>query len=292
MLSLTLASALFIIENIFSIREQASYTRFRPVPVGLPTSQIHRDIQVGEIRADFYTGFGGPRRPLLIFLHGGFFQGGNKKNYAYLGGLGVRLGYVVAIPEILPYPGMVTTLFYSAEEKKRRALPAQAERLVHFIADLGTLAERFHFDIKRLHIAAHASGSLLVGALDPTQIKSLTLISPILSLEQFLAKARLGQNVPELRAISGYTSEAEIARLAPERWLAQTEMPVFLICAERDLPAIQESCRDTPLARKKAPSIQRTIAAASHFELLFHLGSKVEPATDPLKRFWLENAQR
>jgi len=279
----------FIFDNIFSIWEQASYTRFRPVTTGLPAAQIFRDVQVGDATADFFVApHGSARRPLLIVIHGGFLQGGNKKNYAYLGGLGVRQGFVVAILQLPNYPGILSSPFFSASALSARALPEQAKRVARFVANVAALAERFHFDANKLHVMAHASGALLIGQTELKQFKSLTLVSPILSLKDNVAKIAPMQ----LRAIEGYITDAEALKLSPAEWLPKTQMPVLLICSERDLPYIKDACKELPLARHGAPAIERVLVERpSHFELMFHLGSKVEEATEPLKKFWFDAAR-
>lgn len=286
---LTFLTFAFIFENVFSIWEQASYTRFRPVTTGLPSAQIHRDIQVGETTADFYVApAGSARRPLLIVMHGGFLQGGNKKNYAYLGGLGVRLGFVVAVLQLPSFPGILTRPFYSADTLRARALPAQAQRFAKFTAEVGTLAERFNFDAKKIHLMAHASGALLIGEANLQTISSVTLVSPILSL-----KDNVAQIAPmQLRALEGFITDADALKLSPAEWLPKTQMPVFLLCTERDLPYIKGACKNLSLSRAKAKPIQRVLVdRPSHFELMFHLGSKIEEATDPLKKFWFDNSR-
>lgn len=279
----------FIFDNIFSIWEQASYTRFRPVTTGLPAAQIFRDVAVGDTTADFYTApAGSAPRPLLIVVHGGFLQGGNKKNYAYLGGLGVRQGFVVAVVELSRFPGIFSQVWFSTEALKKRALPAQAERLARFVAALPPLAERFRFDAAKLHAFAHGSGALLLGSSGTAQFKSITLVSPILSL-----KDNVAQIAPmQLRALAGFITDADALRLSPAEWLPHTTMPVLLLCTERDLPYIKDACQKLALSRKQAKPIERVLVEKpSHYELLFHLGSKVEEATEPLKKFWFDAAR-
>jgi arylformamidase len=286
---LTFMTFYFIFDNVFSIWEQASYTRFRPVTTGLPSAQIFRDVQVGDSTADFYVApAGSARRPLLVVIHGGFLQGGNKKNYAYLGGLGVRQGFVVAVLQLPHFPGIFSRAFVSAETMRARALPEQARRFARFVTSVRTLADRFHFDATKLHVMAHASGALLIGEADLTQFKSLTLVSPLLSL-----KDNVAQIAPmQLRAIAGFITDADAIKLSPAEWLPKTKMPVFLLCTERDLPYIKDACKQLPLTRPGAPAIERVVVEKpSHFELLFHLGSKIEEATEPLKKFWFNAAR-
>ncbi|HMV34354.1 MAG TPA: hypothetical protein PKM44_14580 [Turneriella sp.] len=286
---LTFLTFYFIFDNVFSIWEQASYTRFRPVTTGLPSAQIFRDVQVGDATADFFVApAGSARRPLLVVMHGGFLQGGNKKNYAYLGGLGVRQGFVVAVLQLPNYPGILSRPFFSAETLHARALPEQSRRFARFVTNVAALADRFNFDAKKLHVMAHASGALLIGEADLSQFKSVTLVSPILSLKDNVAKIAPMQ----LRAVDGYIKDADALKLSPAEWLPRTKMPVFLLCTERDLPYIKDACKELPLARPGAAAVERVLVEKpSHFELMFHLGSKIEEATDPLKKFWFINSR-
>lgn len=281
----------FIFENVFSIWEQASYARFRPVTTGLPSAQIARDVKVGGVTADIFNvpyTEGQPKRPLLVVVHGGFLQGGNKKNYAYLGGLGVRHGYVVAILQMPHYPGIFTRPFYSAEGLRARSLPAQAKLLAEFLLNAKQLGPIYGFDGERVHILAHGSGALLLGAADVTKFKSTVLVSPIYSLTQNVAQIAPMQ----LRALEGYIKDEDAFRLSPAEWLKKTQHPVLLICGERDLPYIKANCKSAALARPGARPIDRIIVQRpSHFELMFHLGSKIEDATEPFKKFLFDNAK-
>lgn len=281
----------FIFDNVFSIWEQASYTRFRPVTTGLPAGQINRDVSVGGVTADIFTApknTTSAKRPLLVVVHGGFLQGGNKKNYAYLGGLGVRHGYTVAIVQLPHFPGMFTRPFYSSAALAARALPGQAKQFAEFIAGIKALAGQYGFDGERIHILAHGSGALLLGEADVTLFKSTILVSPIYSLTQ-----NVSQIAPmQLRAIDGFIKDADALKLSPAEWLKKTSNPVLILCTERDLPNIKDACKNAALNRNTAVPVERVIVKKpSHFELMFHLGSKVEDATEPLKKFLLANAK-
>jgi acetyl esterase/lipase len=288
---LTVSVFVFIFENVFSIWEQGSYARFRPVTTGLPSAQIARDVKVGQVTADFFIVppvAGQPKRPLLVVVHGGFLQGGNKKNYAYLGGLGVRHGYVVAVVQLPHFPGIFTRPFYSAEGLKARALPAQAKMLAEFLTEVKALSEPYAFDAERVHILAHGSGALLLGEADVSKFKSTTLVSPIFSLTKNVAQIAPMQ----LRAIDGFIKDADALKLSPSTWVQKTTGPVLVICSERDLPYIKDSCKTAALERPGAKPLQRVIVQRpSHFELMFHLGSKVEDATEPFKKFLFDNAK-
>jgi len=288
---LTIATAIFIFENVFSIWEQASYARFRPVTTGLPSAQIARDVQVGEVAADFFTvpyKTGDAKRPLLVVIHGGFFQGGNKKNYAYLGGLGVRSGYVVAIIQLPHFPGIFGRLFFSAEALQKRSLPAQANRVAEFLKSVSALSEQYGFDANKTHIIAHASGALALGEANLKSLKSIVLVSPMLSLTKNISNVAPMQ----LRALDGFIRDSDALKLSPDAWLQNTSAPVLVLCTERDLPGIKEACKNLSLARRGAKPIERVVVQRpSHFDLMFHLGSKVEDATEPFKKFLFENAK-
>jgi acetyl esterase/lipase len=288
---LTLGVIGFIFDNVFSIWEQASYARFRPVTTGLPSGQIFRDVKVGDVTADIFTApqnTNQVKRPLLVVVHGGFLQGGNKKNYAYLGGLGVRHGYVVAIVQLPHFPGIFTRPFYSSAALAARALPGQARLLAQFLTEVKTLAPQYGFDGERIHILAHGSGALLLGEADVKQLRSMILVSPIYSLAQNVAQIAPMQ----LRAIDGFIKDADALKLSPSEWLKRTSSPVLIICTERDLPYIKDACKTAALDRAGAKAMERVIVKKpTHFELMFHLGSKVEEATEPLKKFLLDNAK-
>ncbi len=287
---LTVATFVFIFDNVFSIWEQASYARFRPVTTGLPSAQIARDVQIGEVTADIYTAPAatGTARPLLVVVHGGFLQGGNKKNYAYLGGLGVRNGYTVAIVQLPHYPGIFTKFFFSAKGLESRSLPVQAQNFAAFLNEVKQLGPKYGFDGERIHVLAHGSGALLLGGADVKRYRTISLISPIFSLTNDVGKIAPMQ----LRALDGYVKDAVAIKLSPSEWLKQTKNPVLIICGERDLPYIKDACKTADLTRPNAKPMSRIIVQRpSHFELMFHLGSKIEDATEPFKKFLFDNAK-
>ena len=200
----------------------------------------------------------------------------------------MRQGFVVAVLQLPNYPGILSRPFFSAETLHARALPEQSRRFARFVTNVAALADRFNFDAKKLHVMAHASGALLIGEADLSQFKSVTLVSPILSLKDNVAKIAPMQ----LRAVDGYIKDADALKLSPAEWLPRTKMPVFLLCTERDLPYIKDACKELPLARPGAAAVERVLVEKpSHFELMFHLGSKIEEATDPLKKFWFINSR-
>lgn len=289
--ALTVATFMFIFENIFFIWEQASYARFRPVTTGLPSAQIARDVQVGDVSSDIFipaAAASATKRPLLVVVHGGFFQGGNKKNYAYLGGLGVRSGYVVAIVQLPRFPGIFTRPFYSAEGLRARALPAQAKRFAEFLSGVRAVADQYGFDPDKIHVLAHGSGALVLGDVDLKAYKSIVLVSPIFSLTNEVIKIAPMQ----LRALEGFIKDSDALRLSPAEWLKKTQAPVLLLCTERDLPYIKDACKNANLVRAGVNPINRVIVQRpTHFELMFHLGSKIEDATEPFKKFLFENAK-
>ncbi len=284
---LTVLTFGFIFDNVFSIWEQASYARFRPVTTGLPSAQIERDVKVGEVTADFFFAPPGQaKRPLLIVMHGGFLQGGNKKNYAYLGGLGVRQGYTVAILQLKHYPGIFTRPFFSSDARRARSLPEQAKNFAAFVREVAALSDRFGFDASKLHVLAHGSGALLIGDADVKAFKSIVLVSPIWSLKENVTNIAPMQ----LRALEGYINDDDALKLSPAEWVKTTKNPVLLICSDRDLPYIKDACAAAAVNRAGATPITRVIVQRpSHFELMFHLGSKIEEATEPLKKFLFDN---
>ncbi|MBL8033601.1 MAG: hypothetical protein JNJ69_07875 [Leptospiraceae bacterium] len=285
---LTVMTFVFIFDNVFSIWEQASYARFRPVTTGLPSAQIARDVKIGDVAADIYTAENvlQQKRPLLVVIHGGFLQGGNKKNYAYLGGLGVRSGYAVAVVQLPHYPGIFTKIFYSSEAMQARSLPVQAKRFAQFLSEIGALGDKYGFDGEKIHVLAHGSGALLLGGADVKKYRSITLVSPIFSLVKDVAQIAPMQ----LRALDGYVKDADALQLSPAEWLKATTSPVMVLCTERDLPYIKDACKNLQLNRTAAKPITRIIVPRpSHFELMFHLGSKIEEATGPFKKFLFDN---
>ena len=281
--ALTLGVGLFLTENLFTVWEQASFAKFRPVTIKTAASQIHRDVPLAGMDVDIFTGPTGEKikRPLLIFVHGGFFQGGNKKNYAYIGNQFVRRGYAVILVGVPQYPGLVFRNFRKGASKKKSSLVGQLESFSAFTKQLAGIADQYGFDKNQMHFFSHGSGAVFALAVEPQAWKSIILISPLLSL------AEIPQSMPlsYQSAFRGWISDEFAKAHSWQYRFDKMKNPTLLICSANDLPALREQCEHFKEKFSERINLQIHETQASHFALLFHVGSKIEPMSVVINNF-------
>ena len=281
--ALTVAVIFFLTENLFTVWEQASFAKFRPVTIKTAANQIHRDISIAELDADIFTG---PvdekiKRPLLIFVHGGFFQGGNKKNYAYIGNQFVRKGYAVMLVDPPKYPGLILRHFKSEASKQRFSLVGQTEMFAAFMKQLPALAEQYRFDVNQIHFAGHGSGAVFALAVEPQIWKSIILVSPLLSLVDIPASMPSSYRSAFSKWITDEFAKNHSWQYRFDKMNNQT----LLICSTNDLPALHAQCVNFKKQFSKRVNLKTHESEATHFALLFHIGSKIESTSVVINHF-------
>jgi acetyl esterase/lipase len=106
-------------------------------------------------KLDVYLPASGVSDTVVVFWHGGSWQGGDKKTYAFVGRTLARMGYVAVVPNYRLYPDVV--------------FPA-------FVQD-GAAAVRWAFDNyqpRTIVLMGHSAGSLIAAdlALDPHYLEA------------------------------------------------------------------------------------------------------------------------
>ncbi|MBN3853315.1 alpha/beta hydrolase [Paraburkholderia sp. Ac-20340] len=83
---------------------RTDYNRF----IGMPYGQDARQrIDVYQPRADRSGSIQNAHRAIVVFFYGGSWQGGNRKDYRFVGEALASRGFVVAIPDYRVYPQVV-----------------------------------------------------------------------------------------------------------------------------------------------------------------------------------------
>lgn len=180
--------------------------------------------------------------PLLVFVHGGYWQGGEKGASGFIAAGPLARGFAVAVLEYTVAP--------------TGSLPRMADEVCAAIAWLGTAAGRFGFDPARIVLAGHSAGAqLLCLALDLPGVIGGLAISGIYELEPI----RLGR----LNGPLGLTP-ADVAHLSPARRPPRSGTTLIVAVGEAELPELRWQSREFVAVAQAGGVDARLLALAGH----------------------------
>ncbi|MFL9878323.1 alpha/beta hydrolase [Herbaspirillum rhizosphaerae] len=107
------------------------------------------DIAYGEGKLqgfDFYRA-AGTKRPLLVFIHGGYWQGGDKSDIGFIAAPYVRAGISVAVMNYSLAP--------------QASIEQMAEEVHALLARIRGMADQLDIDLARLSLMGHSAGGHL-----------------------------------------------------------------------------------------------------------------------------------
>ena len=201
--------------------------------------------------------------PVLIFIHGGYWQMRAKEDFSALArgplahGIGVAMvGYTLS-PDI-PLGGIV--------EEIRAA--------IRFIADG---VDGYGGDPSRLYVAGWSAGGHLTAlVLDEPGVKGGLAISGIYDLEPMrwcYINEKLGLDA------------ADAARLSPLQQVPASSMPLMLACGGAELPELRRQSAEFAAARLRAglPGRLVELPGRNHFTILEDLASPTGALSDLLR---------
>lgn len=198
-----------------------------------------------------------PDAPIMIFLHGGAWRGGDATAQAYAAETFTTAGAHWVVPEFavvmdVGLPGMV----------------AQVRRAVAWVA---ANAARFGGDARRIYVAGHSSGGHLAGNVLVTDWASDFELSPTLVKGGLCISGMYDLKAVRLSARSSYVKlDDRIEQaLSPQRHLARVACPVLVAYAEHDSPEFQRQSREFAEALDCRGRLHGLIvgAALNHFEI-------------------------
>jgi len=210
---------------------------------------IVRDIAYGADEKQkldiFAPPAGAAPRTVVIFVHGGSFQGSDKDNYnnimawtAQNGMVGVNMNFRL-FPEV--------------------TFPAQEEDIASVVEWTKANIAEYGGDPNRIFLFGHSSGggnianyaSMPQFQRDPA-IKGLILLSSVMDLTIY----------PEPFGYFGTTDPDRLRELSPITNLVQIDLPILMGLGDQDSPTITPSvpaARDTLCAAGKCPRFTRTV---------------------------------
>jgi acetyl esterase/lipase len=216
----------------------------------------HLDLHYGPAprnRIDYFGAAPPPDAPapVLVFIHGGYWQMRAKETFSFLARGPRAHGIHVA------FPG-----YTLAPESSLTGIVAEIRAALDWLA---ANAGRFGGDAQQMYLAGwSAGGHLTAQALDHPAVKGGLAISGIFDLEPIrlsYLNAKLGLDPDEAQ------------HLSPLLHLPATSPPLMVACGTAELPELQRQSREFATARAHAGLPGRLVAldGLNHFTILEEL---------------------
>lgn len=213
-------------------------------------------------KLDLYSP-GGSGHPVLVYIPGGGFVGGDRRGYRNVGTYFARNGYVTFIPDYRLAPA--------------DPWPAGAQDVAMAVDFAAAEAKKYGGDPARIHVVAqsagatHAAGALFDAQYQPKAIgavRKAVLVNGIYRIEAT-------ERAPNILQYFG-DDPSTYARRSPITHIADSRLPVLLMLAEYD-PAFLaaptlELARALCLRDGKAPPLVR-LEGHNHISPIFAIGT-------------------
>lgn len=198
-----------------------------------------------------------PDAPIMVFLHGGAWRGGEARSQAFIAETFVDAGAHLVVPD-----------FAVVMDVGLDGMVDQVRRAVAWVA---THAAQFGGDPARLYVGGHSSGGHLAGnvlvtdwardfGLPADLVKGGLCMSGMYDLEPVRLSAR-----------SSYVKFDDRIEheLSPIRHLSRLRCPVVVAYGERDSPEFQRQSREWAEALRAIGRLERLIVGdgLNHFEM-------------------------
>ena len=212
----------------------------------------HLDLRYGDAernRIDYFVA----RRdaPVLVFIHGGYWQMRAKENFSFLAAGPLAHGINVALVG-----------YTLAPEQRLTGIVAEVRAAIAWLA---AALERLGGDPARIYVSGwSAGGHLTAMALDEPAVKGGLAVSGIYDLEP-MRFCYINDKLD--------LDEREVRELSPLRRLPRGSAPLLLACGGAELPELQRQSESYAAARARAELSGRLerLAGHNHFSILEEL---------------------
>jgi arylformamidase len=198
-----------------------------------------------------------PDAPVMVFLHGGAWRGGEARAQAFAAELFVRSGAHLVLPD-----------FATVMDVGLDGMVAQVRRAVAWVA---RNAPTFGGDPARIHVGGHSSGGhLAANVLVTDWAKDFGLPADLVK-GGLCVSGMYDLKAVRLSARSSYvTFDDRIEHeLSPQRHLDRLRAPVVVAYGERDSPEFQRQSREFAAALDRAGRLRALLVGQgmNHFEI-------------------------
>ncbi len=188
-------TSFYIFENIINVLERANQITTRPIKCTIPKESRSRNISYSnkskdailDIYFQLHLKKSEQKSPILFFIHGGLWQGGEISNYEHIAEVFFKNGFTVVNIQIPKFYGRVSQLLRSEVSLHKKQFPYQLNFLQEAFSFLSKHLKQYHVDFKQQFVMAYGSGAHLIltnQIYNHHDFKKIILISPILSLTE------------------------------------------------------------------------------------------------------------
>jgi arylformamidase len=198
-----------------------------------------------------------PETPVMVFLHGGAWRGGDARSQAYAAETFVGAGVHWVVPD-----------FATVMDVGLDGMVEQVRRAVAWVAGH---AATFGGDPGRLYVGGHSSGAHLAGNVLVTDWTSDFGLPADLVKGGLCVSGMYDLKAVRLSARSAYVKFDDRIEhaLSPQRHLDRLRAPVVVAYAELDSPEFQRQARDFAAALRRVGRLRSLVVGAglNHFEI-------------------------